>query len=65
MRLTGCEIKIIRLIFATDLFIYHTEANLDEEILLDKITHHLDSEIRKMLVKSVFGSIDSTFHSGP
>ena len=34
-------------------------------ILFRKVTHHLDPEIRKILVKDMFGNEDSTFHSGP
>ena len=34
-------------IFKTKLLIFHSNANLDEKILFDKITHHLDPEMRK------------------
>ena len=37
--------------FKTELLIYQSKANLDEKILFDKITHHLDPEIRKMPVR--------------
>ena len=45
--------------------IYQSKANLDENISFDTIPHHLDPEIWKMLVNSVSGNKDSTFHSGP
>ena len=34
------------------------------KILFGIITHHLDPEIRKMLVNDKFGNEDSIFHSG-
>ena len=34
------------------------------KFLFGKITHHLDPEIRKMLVNGEFGNDDSRFHSG-
>ena len=46
------------------MLIYQSKANLDEKILFGKITHHLNPEIRKMLVRSMFGNKDSSFHSG-
>ena len=45
--------------------LYQSKANLNEKNLFGKITHHLDPEIRKMLVNGKFGNQDSTFHSGP
>ena len=54
----------MRLIFKTKLLIYQSKVNIYEEILFGKITHHLDSEIRKMLVKGAFRNEDSTFNSG-
>ena len=65
MHLAGCEIKSMRPIFKTEMLIYQSKANLDEKILFGKITHHLDPEIRKMLVNGKFGNEDSTFQSGP
>ena len=41
-------------IFKTEMSIYQLKANLDEKILFGKITHHLDPEIRKMLVNGKF-----------
>ena len=52
-------------IFDTKMLIYQSKTNLDEKILFGKITHPFDPEIRKMLVKGIFGKEDSTFHSGP
>ena len=45
--------------------IYQSKANLDENILFGKITRYLDPEVREMLVRGMFGSKDSSFHSGP
>ena len=49
-------------IFKTEMLIYQSKANLDEEIFFGKI--FLDPELRKMLVKVMFGNEDSTFHYG-
>ena len=57
----GCEIKQTRPIFKTEIFIYQS-TNLEEEILFGKITHYVDY---KMLLRSMFGNKDSTFHSSP
>ena len=65
MRLADCETKGMGPIFKTEMLIYQSKTNLDEKILLGKITHHLDPEIRKMLVRSTIGNKDSTSHSGP
>ena len=43
--------KIMRPIFKTKMLIYQLKANLDEKFLFGKITHHLDPEIRELLVK--------------
>ena len=43
-------------IFKIELLIYQSKANLDEKILFDKITHHLNPEIRKMLVRGLYGN---------
>ena len=48
--LLGCGVKSIGPIFKTEILIYQSKANLDEEILLGKTTYHLDLEIRKTLV---------------
>ena len=50
MLLARCEIKNMRPIFKSEMLIYLSKANLDEKILFGKVTHHLDPEIRKMLV---------------
>ena len=55
----------MRPIFKTEMLIYHSKANLYKKILFGKITHHLDPEIRKMLVRGMFGNKDSIFNSGP
>ena len=51
-------------IFKTEMFIYQSIVNLDEKILFGSIHHLTDPEIRKMLVKGMFGNNNSTFHSG-
>ena len=43
-------------IFKTELLIYQSKANLDEKILFDRITHHLDLEIRKIPVSGLHGN---------
>ena len=45
--------------FKTNMLIYQSKANLDEKNLFRKIAHHLDLEIRKMLVRGMFGNKDS------
>ena len=57
--------KSMRPIFKNELFIYQSKVNLDEKILFGSIPHLTDPEIRKMLVKGMFGNKNSTFHSGP
>ena len=42
-----------------------SKVNLHGKILFGKIIRHLNPEIGKMLVKSMFANQDSTFHSGP
>ena len=63
-RLSSCEMKSMRPMFKNKMLIYQSKANLDEKILLGKITHHLHPEIRKMLVRRILGSKDSTFQFG-
>ena len=46
------------------MLIYQSKANLDEEILFDRIAYHLDPKITKMLVRNMFGNKDSSFYSG-
>ena len=53
----------MRAIFKTRFLIFQSKANKDLKILLGKITHRLDPEIRRMLVTGISGN--STFHSGP
>ena len=63
--LTGYRIKSMWPIFKTKMLIFLSRANLDEKILFGKIIRHLDLEIWKMRVKSVFRNEKSIFHSGP
>ena len=58
-------LKRAGLIFKIEMLMYQSKANLDDNFLFDKITHHLDSEVTKMLVKGMFGNKDSTFQSCP
>ena len=53
------------LIFKTEMLIYQPKVNLDEKILSGNISHFIDPESRRMLVKCMFRNKDSTFHSGP
>ena len=55
----------MRTIFKTKMLIFQSKAIIDEKILFGKITHHLDQEIRRMLVTGVFWNENSTFRSGP
>ena len=41
-------------IFKTEMLIYQSKANLGVKILFDKITHHLEPEIRKLLLTGIF-----------
>ena len=56
MHLAGCYIKSRGSIFKTVLLIYQSKVNLDEKILFDKITHHLDPETSKMPVRGLCGN---------
>ena len=56
MRLAGCEMESMTAIFKTDMLIYQSKANLDDKTLFSKITHHLDPDIRKMLVRGMSGN---------
>ena len=38
------------------MFMYQSKVNLDEKILFGSIPHLTDPEIRKMLVKGMFGN---------
>ena len=39
----------MKLMFKTEMLIYHSKVNLDENIFFSKVTRHLDLEIRKVL----------------
>ena len=60
-----CGIKSLGPIFKTEILIYQLTANLDGKLLFGKFPHHLDLEIRKMLVDGKFGYKVFTSHSGP
>ena len=55
----------MRVIFKTKMFIYPSNSSLDENILFGKITHHLGTEIRKLVERGMFGHENPNFHSGP
>ena len=57
-RLASCAIKGMKPILKTEMLIYQSKAKLAEKILLGKIIHYLDPEIRKMLVNGKFGNED-------
>ena len=63
--LAGCEIKCMRQIYKTEMLSCQSKASLDGKSLFGRIIHHLDTQIRKMLERSMFGNKDSTLHSGP
>ena len=45
--LVGCGVKSMGPIFKTEMLLYQSKANLNEQILFDKITHKLDLELGK------------------
>ena len=55
-------VNSMRPIFKTKMFTYQSKANLDVEILFGKITDHLDQEIRKMLVRGLYGNQNRTWN---
>ena len=61
MHLASCEIKSMRLIFKTEMLIYQSKANLDEEILFGILLHLINPDIREMLVKEL-GNLRSEFY---
>ena len=52
-------------ILKTKMLMHQPKANLHKKVLFGKFTHHLEPEIRKMLVRCMLGKENSTFHSGP
>ncbi len=46
----------MRLIFKTEMLIYHAKANLDEKILFGRIIHLQNPQIGKMLVRGLYGN---------
>ena len=54
----------MRSIFKTEMLINQSKVNLHEQFLFVKSTHHLDPEIRTMLVKGLYENENSTFHLG-
>ena len=51
-RLAGCRIKNKRPIFKIEISLYQLKADLTEKILFGKITHLLNSKLRKTLVRA-------------
>ena len=64
-RLAGYGIISLLPIFKTDMLIYQSKANLHVKIFIRNISHLIDPEIRKILLKGVLGNKNSTFHSVP
>ena len=52
-------------ILKTKMIIFQSKANLCMKILFCKITHHLDPEVSKMLVRGRLGTRIPHSHSGP
>ena len=50
-------------IFKAEILIYQSKVNLDEKLLVGKMPHLIDPEVRKMLGRVIFGSKNTTFHS--
>ena len=65
MRLAVYGIRSVYVIFKIKLLIYQSKANLDVKILFGKITHYLDPEIKKILVRGMLGNENSASYSGP
>ena len=63
-RLTGCGTKAASPIFNIEVMIDQLKANLDLKVLLGKITHLLDQETRKVLVRVFYEKEHTTFDSG-
>ena len=57
-------LKSVRSISKTKMLIYQSKANLDDKILFRIITDLLDPKIKKMLVRGLNRSENSTFYSG-
>ena len=51
-----CGIKSVWSIFKAEIFIYQSKANSDGEILAGRITHLLEPEIRKILIRGLYGN---------
>ena len=64
-RLVGYGIKSVWPLYITKILFFQSKAYLDEKILFGKISHHLDPEIRKLLVRRMFGNGTTIFHPGP
>ena len=47
----------------TKMLILQSKTNLDGKILFGKVTNLLEPDVRKMLVRCMFGNENSTFHS--
>ena len=62
--LAGYEIECTPPIFETEILICQSKAIVDATILFGKITHLLDLEISKILVRSINGNENSTFDLG-
>ena len=43
----------MRPIFKTEMLIYQSKTTLDEKHLFGNITHHVDQEIKKIIVKGI------------
>ena len=52
----------MRAIFKTEMLTYKSKAKFDDKILFDKITHHLDFEVRKVLVTGKGHVWERRFH---
>ena len=63
--LASFEIASMQPIFKIKMLFYQSKANLDEKILFGKVTHYLNSEIKKKLVRVLYRNEHSTLHSGP
>ena len=58
-----CGIKNVRPMVTTEVLIYQSNANFDVKILFGKIALYLDPELRKTLVRGLYGDENFMFYS--
>ena len=61
----ACGVKSTWPIFKTKILICQSKVNLDGKIFFGTMTHHVDPEIRKIMMSGLYEDEKSTFHSSP